>query len=91
MAAALQLSLPQLADPEELWKSYVNLCHLYSLYRFSAVCGCDREVSRERLFHVLVQISRTMLHSKTNLVEFRDEFFQNDSADLAHMAILLCG
>lgn len=91
VAAALQLFLPQLADPEELWKSYVNLCHLYSLYRFSAVCGCDREVSRERLFHVLVQISRTMLHSKTNLVEFRDEFFQNDSADLAHMAILLCG
>ena len=84
-------AFPTLTSPEELWKSYVNLCNIYSLYRFSAVCGCDKEVSRERLFRVLVRISRTLLHDRTRSDQLRDNFFQNDSATLAHMAILLGG
>lgn len=86
---AFHLHFPALNSPEELWKSYVNLCNLYSLYRFAAVCACQKEVSRARLTHVLVQISRTVLHNNTRQSRLRDELFKNDSATLAHMAILV--
>lgn len=85
------LVMPNLTDAENLWEGYVNLCNLYSIFRFSAVCGCAREVSREQLFHVLVGISRSLLHNKTRSNQLRDEFFQHDSATLAHMAILVGG
>lgn len=85
------LGLPALASPEKLWQSYVNLCNLYSVYRFVAVCGCAKEVSRERLFYVLGGISRSLLHNDTRRHQLRDELFQNDSATLAHMAILVSG
>lgn len=85
------LSFPVLKAPEELWKGYVNLCNLYGFYRFAAVCAMDREVSRERLFHVLVHVSRSLIHNPTQRSRLRDELFQNDSATLAHMAILVGG
>ena len=85
------LSFPSLKSPEELWKSYVNLCNLYSFYRFAAVCAMDKEASRERLFHVLVHVSRSLIHNPTQRSRLRDELFQNDSATLAHMAILVGG
>ena len=69
----------------------MNLCNIYSIYRFSAACAMDKEASKARLFHVLVQISRSILHNKTRQEMLRDEFFQNDSATLAHMAILVGG
>lgn len=91
VAVDFYLSFPDLTDPEKLWESYVNLCNLYSLFRFAAVCGCAKEVSRERLFHVLVGISRALLHNSARRNQLRDEFFQHDSATLAHMAILVGG
>lgn len=85
------LSLPSVKSPEELWKSYVNLCNLYGFYRFAAVCAMNQEASRERLFHVLVHVSRSLIHNSTQRSRLRDELFQNDSATLAHMAILVGG
>ena len=88
---AFFLSLPALNAPEELWKGYVNLCNLYGFYRFAAVCALDKEASRERLFHVLVHVSRSLIHNPAQRSRLRDELFQNDSATLAHMAILVGG
>ena len=83
--------MPNLTDKEKMWEGYVNFCNLYSIYRFSAVCGCAGEVSREQLFHVLVGISRSLIHNVVRSNQLRDEFFQHDSATLAHMAILVGG
>lgn len=91
VAVAFELEMPKLSGPEEMWKSYVNLCNLYSIFRFAAVCGCGREVSRERLFHVLVGVSRSLLHNNIRRNQLQDEFFRNESATLAHMAILVSG
>lgn len=91
VATAFHIELPTLSDPETMWKSYVNFCNLYSIFRFSAVCGCEKEVSRERLFYVLVETSRSLLHNSIYRSQLRDEFFKNDSATLAHMAILVSG
>lgn len=91
VSVAFELEVPKLSDPEEMWKSYVNLCNLYSIFRFSAVCGCGKDTSRERLFQVLVGISRALLHNNIRRNQLRDEFFKNESATLAHMAILVSG
>ena len=82
---------PSLNSPDELWKSYVNLCSMYSLYRYAAVCGCAAEVSRERLFRVLVSVSRDVLHNRIRRENIQDKFFRTDSSTLAHMAILVSG
>ncbi|MDE6996325.1 MAG: flagellin lysine-N-methylase [Oscillospiraceae bacterium] len=91
VAVAFQSMFPKLSSPDRLWKSYVNLCNIYSLYRYAAVCGCAEEVSRERLFRSLVFISREILHNAVRQNKLRDEFFKNDSATLAHMAVLVSG
>ena len=91
VTTAFYLSFPDCKTPEGMWKSYVNLCNIYSFYRFCSVCGCGQEVSRERLFHVLVRVSREILHNHPRRSRFQEEFFQNDSATLAHMAILVGG
>lgn len=91
VTVAFYLTFPDGKSPEKLWKSYVNLCNIYSLYRFCAVCGCGEGASKERLFHVLVRISREILHNQGRQKKFQESFFQNDSATLAHMAILLGG
>lgn len=91
VSLAFHLKFPLLDSPEELWKSYVNLCNLYSFYRFASVCACQKEVSRTRLTHVIVQVSRALLHNSTRQANLREELFKNDSATLAHMAILVGG
>lgn len=91
VSLAFHLRFPSLDSPEQLWKSYVNLCNLYSFYRFTAVCACRKEVSRPRLTHVLVQVSRALLHNSIRQTSLREELFKNDSATLAHMAILVGG
>ena len=85
--------MPNLDGPEEAWKSYVNFCNLYSFYRFMAVMSCREgvEPSREELFRLMVFASRGLIHNSGQQTSLRDEFFQNDSATLAHMAILLGG
>lgn len=87
------LHMPALNSLEELWKSYVNFCNLYSFYRFMAVMSCREgvEPSREELFRLMVFASRGLIHNGVQQTSLRDEFFQNDSATLAHMAILLGG
>lgn len=92
-AVFFHLHLPDLSSPEALWKSYVNFCNLYSFYRFLSVLSCREGVSdnRDELFRLLVFASRSLLHNNLRQTTLRDELFQNDSATLAHMAILLSG
>ena len=90
VAAALYLNFPKLSSKEELWKSYVSLCNLYSFYRFVSVLGCTSEATKERLFHMIVMASRATLHNRSRFNRFQEELFQHDSSTLAHMAILLC-
>lgn len=85
------MAFPTLKTPENMWKSYVNLCILYSFYRFVAVCAMDADASRQRLFHALVNVGRSLLHNPKQRSRLRDELFQNNSASLAHMAILVGG
>ena len=87
------LRLPHLSDRDELWKGYVNLCNLYSFYHFMAVMSCREGVEdiKQELFRLTVFASRSLIHNGARQSQLRDEFFQNDSATLAHMAILLGG
>lgn len=87
------LHMPNLDGPEEAWKSYVNFCNLYSFYRFMAVMSCREGVEdiKQELFRLTVFASRSLIHNGARQSQLRDEFFQNDSATLAHMAILLGG
>lgn len=87
------MGLPNVDSPEGLWKSYLNFCNLYAMYRFVAVMSCREGApgDRDELFRLLVHISRALLHSKDRQIELQDALFQNDSATLAHMAVLLSG
>lgn len=87
------LRMPHMASGEALWKSYVNFCNLYAMYRFLAVLSCQKGSAGDRaeLFRMLVFASRALIHNGTRRDQLRDELFQNDSATLPHMAILLCG
>ena len=89
VAAALYLDFPNLTGREELWKSYVSLCNLYSFYRFVSVSGCKDEATKERLFHMIVMASRATLHNRQRFNGFQEQLFKHDSSTLAHMAILL--
>lgn len=85
------LHLPNISSPEMLWKSYVNFCNLYSFYRFLAVMSCrsDQQDPQPELFRAMVHASRGLIHDGARQITLRDELFKNDSATLAHMAILL--
>ena len=89
VAATLFINFPRLDSKEELWKSYVSLCNLYSLYRFVSVSGCKDETTKEQLFHMIVMASRATLHNQIQFNRFREYLFKQDSSSLAHMAILL--
>lgn len=87
------MCMPHMDSTDKLWKSYVNFCNLYGIYRFLSVVSCREGAAgdREGLFDLLVYASRGLLHSEGMRTFLRDEYFRNDSATLAHMAILLCG
>ena len=87
------LQVPDPVDREKLWKSYVDFCNLYSFFRFMAVASCREGAAGDKaeLFRMIVCASRGLMHNTPQKTKLRDEFFQNDSATLAHMAILLCG
>lgn len=93
VAIFFHLHLPDLSSLEALWKSYVNFCNLYSFCRFLSVLSCREGVidNRTELFRLLVFASRSLLHNHLRQTTLRDNLFQNDSATLAHMAILLSG
>lgn len=92
-AVFFHLQMPQMGTKEDLWKGYVNFCNLYAVYRFLAVMSCREGVEdyKGELFRSLVFASRSLLHNGARQASLRDEFFQNDSASLAHMAILVGG
>lgn len=85
------LHLPIVSDLESIWKSYVNFCNLYSFYRFMAVMSCRENAGKfqEELFQGIVHASRGLIHNGAHQASLRDDLFKNDSATLAHMAILL--
>jgi hypothetical protein len=87
------LHMPHMSSKEELWKSYVNFCNLYAFFRFMAVMSCQEGMpgDRDELFRHIVFASRSLLHNEPRRGHLRDELFQNGSATLAHMAILLSG
>lgn len=87
------LHLPQMYPRENLWKEYVNFCNLYASYRFLSVMSCRKGAPGDRgeLFRLMVFASRALIHNGRRQTRLRDELFKNDSATLAHMAILLCG
>ncbi|MCI8284771.1 MAG: hypothetical protein HFE90_05815 [Firmicutes bacterium] len=100
------MKIPALTSPEEMWKSYVGFCSLYSFLRFVSVLSAKAQFtpptknsrfeapepgSRDALFHALVIASRVLMHSESRSEYLRDEFFKNESSSLAHMAILVSG
>ena len=87
---AFYSTFPNPTGPEELWKSYAALCGLYSFYWFAAVCGCHKEVSRERLFQIIVAASRDLLHNTARLDWLADIVIE-DGGTLAKIAVLLGG
>ena len=44
---------------------------------------------KAELFHLLVHVNRSMLHRLDKRTGLQERLFQNNSASLAHMAILL--
>lgn len=85
------MNLPALDTLENLWKSYVNFCNLYSFYRFITTLGCRDGVDDKKaeLFLLTAVTSRTMLHNNLHQTRPINELFEHDSATLAHMAVLL--
>ncbi len=93
VARFFHLGFPVVKSTEYLWKSYVNFCNVYAIFQFMAIMSCreDAPGDRDELFRLIVTITRALIHDEANQDRLRDEFFQNDSATLAHMAVLLCG
>lgn len=93
VAALFHLHMPSVSSREDLWKGYVDFCNLYAFYRFLSVMSCREGApgDREELFRLIVFASRNILHNDPHRGKIRDELFENGSATLAHMAILLCG
>lgn len=93
VALFFHMDLPNVDNSEQLWKSYLNFCNLYSIYRFAAVMSCREGAAgdREELFRLWVHVSRSLLHSRDLQTSLQDDLFRHDSATLAHMAILLGG
>lgn len=87
---AFYMAFPMMDTPEALWRSYVELCLLYSFFRFASVCGCGQEVSRERLFQVVGAANRGLLHNGTRREALADDLLK-DGGLLAKMAILVGG
>ena len=93
VTAFFYLHIPHMASKEALWRSYVSFCNLYAIYRFVSVMSCREGAAgdRDELFKMFVFASRSLIHNSSRQDQLRDELFKNDSATLAHMAILLCG
>lgn len=93
VALFFHMNIPRPDSMENLWKSYVQFCNLYSFYRFMAVMSCREGVedTKAELFRLTVCASRELIHNKLRQEELQDALFQHNSTSLAHMAILLGG
>ena len=83
---------------DALWKNYVYLCKLYSHFRFVMGCCCAFEASKKRLFHYLVQCSRSFTHSPQRADDLKAAEHLRDfnvkkytTNDFGNLAILVCG
>lgn len=85
--------LPDCNSPELLWRSYVTYCNLYSIYRFFSVLSCREGAAgdRDELFRLLVLAGRALIYNNKTLMGLGNTLYENDSATLAHMVILLSG
>lgn len=88
---AFSTRFPRCDSPDVLWQSYVTFCGTYSFFRFLTVLCCGLEPTREKLFRGVVLASRALLHNRQRQADLRDQFFHNNSATLAHMAVLVRG
>ncbi|MGI5962416.1 MAG: flagellin lysine-N-methylase [Lawsonibacter sp.] len=86
---AFWMRIPDLQSPETLWRRYVSLCSVYSFFRFLAVLCCGTQPSREKLFHGVVLASRALMHNARRQSALREQFVENKSDSLAHMAVLV--
>ena len=93
VALFFHLRMPYTRSKKDLWQGYVNFCNLYAFYRFLSVMSCREDAAgdKDELFRLMVYASRSLIHNKNRQDQLRDELFKNDSATLAHMAVLLCG
>lgn len=85
------LCYPKVTTPQDVWHSFVNLCDIWALIRFSAVVGYGLNPSLEGMFHGVVMASRVSLHNELRMDALQEELFSNDSADLAHLSVLIRG
>lgn len=76
-------------NSEEIWKNYVSFCTIYGFFRFFTVASRPADVGE--LIHTMTLASRTLLHYMGISNQMTDKLFENDSATLAHMAILALG
>ena len=88
---AFYQTFPLMKNADVLWRSYVELCVLYSFFRFAAVLGCHQQASRERLFQVIGTASRGLLHNAKRRSRLLDDLFEKGNGTLTHMAVLLGG
>ena len=86
---AFSVNFPLTENCEAIWENYVTFCSTYSFFRFFVVSTAPE--NEQELIQTLVLASRALLHNHgmTQLVTLK--LFQNDSATLAHMAILVQG
>ena len=87
---AFYMIFPNSTGSEDLWKSYAVMCGLYIFYRFTAVLGCHKEASRERLFQVIGTVSRGLLHNLARLDRLADVVLENGGT-MDKIAVLLGG
>ncbi len=74
---------------EAIWENYVTFCSTYSFFRFFVVSTAPE--NEQDLIQTLVLASRALLHNHCMTQAVTSKLFQNDSATLAHMAILVQG
>ena len=87
-------TFPECPNGKALWKSYVDFCNLYSLFRFVAIASYlepheTEEAAKNALFHGIIYISRSMLHNAERAEYAAQKFFDNENHSLPYMAMLL--
>lgn len=92
VAQMFLMNMPFCSSPDHLWRGYASLCSCYSIFRFMAVMSCREGTGdKAELIRLLVHGAQALAHNQATRLRFREELFQNGSATLAHLAVLLSG
>ncbi len=83
------MQIPWIESEKKLWQSYINLCNIYSFFRVASVMACDMEPTKEKLFQSIVMCSRVLLHDRSRMDQWTNNFQTTGSESLAHMALLV--